>query len=89
LLTALYEVYRIDPLWILIGPGSAPIRADARPDPALVEDVVLAVDAWLRRRRKTLPSAKKAQLIRLLYEHFLSTGEIDAKYMDTLVSLAA
>jgi hypothetical protein len=54
-----------------------------------VEDVVLAVDAWLRRRRKTLPSAKKAQLIRLLYEHFLSTGEIDAKYMDTLVSLAA
>lgn len=89
LLTALYEVYRIDPLWILTGPGNDPVQADARPDPALVEDVVLAVDHWLKRRRKTLPLAKRAHLIRLLYEHFLSTGELDAQYVDTLASLAA
>jgi transcriptional regulator with XRE-family HTH domain len=89
LLTALYEAYRIDPLWILMGPGSDPVQADARPDPVLLEDVVLAVDRWLKRRRKTLPLAKRAHLIRLLYEHFLSTGELDAQYLDTLATLAA
>ena len=89
LLSALYDVLKIDPLWVLNGPGYEPIRADFRPDPALVEDVVLTVDRWLKRRGKTLASTKKAQLIRLLYEHFLSTGEIDAKYVDTMASLAA
>lgn len=89
LLKALYDAFAIDPLWVLTGPGEEPIDGGIRPNPALVEDVVLAVDQWLQRRRKTLPLAKKAQLISLLYEHFLGEGEVETKHLNSMLLLAS
>ncbi len=78
MLSVLYEKFRVDPMWILSGPGESPLSADARPNPELVEKLVLSVEQWLQRRRKTLPPAKKAHLMRVLYEDFLGkTVELD------------
>jgi transcriptional regulator with XRE-family HTH domain len=88
-LTALYEAFRVDPLWVLIGPGVVPMYANARPDAALVHDISLVLDQWLARRRKRLSPAKRALLMRRLYEHFLPTGIVDANTVNDLASLAA
>ena len=71
------------------GPGEQPLSADERPKPQLVEEVVLAVEQWLQRRRKTLPPAKKARLMRLLYEHFLAKGEVEPDHVNEMLLLAA
>lgn len=88
-LTSLYEAFRVDPLWVLMGPGLVPLYADARPDSDLVHDISLALDSWLIRRRKKLSPAKRAILLKRLYEHFLPTGLVDTEYVDDLASLAA
>lgn len=88
-LRSLYEKFAIDPLWMLKGPGEKPIDAGVRPNPSLVEEVVLAVEVWLQRRRKTLPMAKKAQLVALLYEHFLNEGAVEAKHLNSMLSIAS
>lgn len=89
MLNVLYDEFRVDPMWILAGPGEQPLSADERPKPQLVEEVVLAVEQWLQRRRKTLPPAKKARLMRLLYEHFLAKGEVEPDHVNEMLLLAA
>lgn len=89
LLASLFDAFSVDPMWVLSGPGDVPLPAAFRPDTALVEDVVLAVEQWLNRRRKTLSPEKKACLVRLLYEHFLSTGEVQKEYLDGMLMVAA
>jgi transcriptional regulator with XRE-family HTH domain len=89
LLRSLYDEFTIDPLWMLKGPGDEPLDAGVRPNPSLVKDVVLAVEVWLQRRRKTLPTAKKAELVALLYEHFLNGGEVEAKHLNSMLSIAS
>lgn len=89
LLRSLYEEFAIDPLWMLMGPGDKPIDAGVRPNPSLVKDVVLAVEVWLQRRHKTMPTSKKAELVALLYEHFLNEGKVGANHLNSMLSIAS
>lgn len=89
LLPALYEEFDIDPLWILTGPGEQPVHRDARPNFDLVEEVVLAVELWLQRRHKMLIPKKKAQLVALLYKHFLNEGKVGEEHLHSMMQLIA
>lgn len=69
-LRLLYESFGVDPLWVLIGPGTDPSGRDAAVSPDLVEQIVVAVEQRLQRIRKPLSPEKKGRVIRLLYQHF-------------------
>lgn len=42
-LKLLYEVFGVDPLWVLTGPGNDPRGTDAPAYPDLIEEIVVAV----------------------------------------------
>ena len=90
LFKALCESYRIDPVWLLVGPGSEPVRVMARRvDGDLLEAILRMVDEWLAKHRRTLKPEKKARLVRLAYEHCGETGQVDPAHLNDMLSLAA
>lgn len=89
-LKALAEILRIDPLWMLLGPGDEPMHHTARRlDLNLLEEIVALIEGWLVRNRRSLVPQKKARVIRLAYEHCVGRGEVDAGYLREMMSLAA
>lgn len=89
LLIALLNVFGIDPMWVLIGPGEEPLLASDRPKPKLLVDIEEAVKHWLDRRRKRLPPEKRERLVQLMYERALLTGQIEVDYLEKIGSIAA
>ena len=85
---AIYEVFSVDPLWLLVGPGAAPMRAQRGDDADLLEKVVVSVEQRLARTRRRLEPDKKGRLIKLIYLHFRSKGGFDAEHMSEMVALA-
>lgn len=89
-LKALAEIVRIDPLWMLLGPGDEPMHyTKRRLDLNLLEEIVALIEGWLVRNRRSLVPQKKARVIRLAYEHCVGRGEVDAGYLREMISLAA
>ncbi len=87
-LTALYRAFQIDPLWVLVGPGTKPSYADHRAmDVKLMEDIIVLVEQQLTSRRFKLAPQKKARLIRLIYDHCMEEGQIDSAYIKEMISL--
>ena len=84
----IYEVFSVDPLWLLVGPGAAPMRAQRGDDADLLEKVVVSVEQRLARTRRRLEPDKKGRLIKLIYLHFRSKGGFDAEHMSEMVALA-
>lgn len=90
LFRALFEVHGIDPIWLLCGPESDPVRAlERRMDAALLEAVVRVIEEGLRRAGKRLRPDKKGHLIRLAYQRCALAGRADARELRDLLSLAA
>ena len=89
-LKAIAEAMRIDPLWLLMGPGDEPMHHAARRlDLNLLEEIVVLIEGWLARNRRSLMPKKKARIIRLAYEHCIDRGEVDSGYLREMMSLAA
>ena len=88
-LTALLNVFGIDPKWILVGPGDEPVFDDDRPKAKLVVESEQAVKQWLARRRKRLSPEIYAKVVRLMYERAILTGEVDSEYLEKIGSIAA
>jgi len=89
-LHALYSRLSVDPVWIIAGPGGAPVMAGQRRlDGDVLERVIALVDDGLRKSRKTLKPEKMARLIRLAYEHCVEHGTIDKPHISEMLSLAA
>ena len=88
-ITLLYEVFRVDPLWLLIGPGLDPRGVDGPASLDLIEEIVVAVESRLQRARKQLPPAKKGRVIRLLYQHFRDKPQFDPASVNDYLILAA
>ena len=65
-LKTLYEIYGIDPLWVLTGPGWTPPDGPPPPNLDVLEAVVIAVEKHLTRSQRKLAPAKKARLISML-----------------------
>lgn len=90
LFRSLTEIFNIDPLWQLTGPGEEPVLIGSRVlDINLLESVIQLVEDWLTKHRRTLKPDKKARVIRLGYEHCVVKGEIDATHLREMLSLAA
>lgn len=86
----LSEIFRIDPLWQLIGPGEEPVLIGSRVlDLDLLESVIRLVEEWLTKHHRTLNPEKKARVIRLGYEHCVAKGEMDATHLREILSVAA
>lgn len=87
---AVVEALRIDPLWLLSGPGSEPVLYGARClDMDLLEQIIALIEGWLTANRRSLVPAKKGRVIRLAYEHCVDRGRLDAVYLKEMMSLAA
>lgn len=90
LFRSLCEMFRVDPLWQLTGPGEEPVLIGNRVlDLDLLEGVIRLIEDWLTKHRRTLKAEKKARVIRLGYEHCVTKGEIDATHLREMLSVAA
>lgn len=87
---AVAQILRIDPLWLLSGPGAEPVVCGARHlDLGLLEEIIALVEGWLTKNKRSLVPAKKGRVIRLAYEHCVDRGRLDAGYLKEMMSLAA
>ena len=70
LVHALYEQFRVDPVWLLTGSGSMMLAEDLRKrlDQPLLDRVVEAVEKFEAGLKKPLSVEHKSRLIGLLYE---------------------
>lgn len=90
LFRSLCEIFNVDPLWQLTGPGEDPVLIGSRVlDLELLEGVILLVEEWLATHRRALKPHKKARVIRLGYEHCVAQGKIDATHLREMLSIAA
>ncbi len=89
LFRALYETYGIDPVWLLAGPGSQPVKAATRTmDFALVEDIIQCVDAELATMGKKLKPAMRLRILRAAYALSAEKGFVEAGSVKELLSIA-
>lgn len=89
-LHSLYQRFGVDPVWVIVGPGTEVVMAGQRRlDGELLERVIALVDDGLRKSRRALKPDKMARLIRLAYEHCVEQGAIDKARIAEMLSLAA
>ncbi len=81
LVHALYETFRVDPVWLLTGSGSMMLAEDQRKrlDQALLDRVVEAVAKFETHLKKALSVEHKSRLIGLLYEESQLLTEVAGK----------
>ena len=87
-LTALYEVYGADPLWVLMG-LSSDLPTVSTTDLDVLEDVVIAVETRLKKGRRTIAPEKKARLIKLMFLYFRDKPEVDEAHVAEMLALTA
>lgn len=56
-------------------------------DSALLEEILLQVEAWLERRDAALPAEKKAKVVAVFYEMFAESGEVDRAQVERVLEL--
>ncbi|MHB8453700.1 MAG: helix-turn-helix domain-containing protein [Acidiferrobacterales bacterium] len=81
LVHALYETFRVDPVWLLTGEGSMMLAEDQRKrlDQELLDRVVGAVEKFEADIKKSLSVENKSRLIGLLYEKSQLLTEVAGK----------
>lgn len=92
LFRTLVEQRGIDPFWLLSGPGQSPQMTRGRKlEEKLLETIFQMVEEWQDQNRKVFKPAKKARLIRLLYEHCIELEDVkvDPVYVNDMLLLAA
>lgn len=86
----LCDEYRIDPQWLLYGPGDEPVYSAGRLlDLELFEGVIQLIEEWLHKHKRSIKPDKKARIIRLAYEHCISSGKVDQPLVREMLQLAA
>jgi len=89
LFRALYEIYGIDPIWLLAGPGEQPVKAATRTmDFALVDHIIQCVDTELAAMGKQLKPAMRLRILRAAYALSADTGRMEPGQMKELLSIA-
>ena len=96
LVHALYEKFRVDPVWLLTGEGSMMLAEEQRKrlDQALLDRVVEAVEQFEAGLKKPLSIEHKSRLIGLLYEKSQLLNEVTGEKLSpaklrTLLKLVA
>ncbi len=89
LFRALYEIYGIDPVWLLAGPGEDPVKAATRTmDFALVDTIVQCVDTELAAMGRVLKPAMRQRILRALYALSAEKGHLEPDSARELLSIA-
>lgn len=88
-LKAMYEVFSIDPIWVLSGPESDPrtLKTPTRAD--LLIEIIVKVDEHLAKRRLVLAVEKKARLIALLNQYFQGKGKVDDEHVAQVLAASS
>jgi transcriptional regulator with XRE-family HTH domain len=86
---ALYEMFSVDPVWLLSGPGNDPrsIKTPTRPD--LLAEIIIKVEQHLARNRLKLPLEKKARLIVLLNQYIQLKGKVEDDHIEHVLSVSS
>lgn len=86
---ALYEMFSVDPIWLLSGPGSDPrhLKTPTRAD--LLVEIIIKVEEHLARRRARLPPEKKARLIALLNQYFQAKGKVEDDHIEHALAVSS
>ncbi|MGH8758767.1 MAG: helix-turn-helix domain-containing protein [Burkholderiales bacterium] len=87
-LTALYETYGADPLWVLTGLTSDLPTVTAK-DLDILEDVVIALEGRLKKARRSIGPEKKARLIKLMFLYFRDKPGVDEAHVLDMLALTA
>lgn len=86
---ALYEMFSVDPIWLLSGPGADPrqLKTPTRAD--LLVEIILKVEEHLAKRRARLPPEKKARLIALLNQYVQAKGKVEDDHIEHVLAVSA
>jgi transcriptional regulator with XRE-family HTH domain len=86
---ALYEMFSVDPVWLLSGPGADPrqLKTPTRAD--LLVEIIVKVEQHLAKRRARLPPEKKARLIALLNQYVQTKGEVEDDHIEHVLAVSA
>ncbi|MBL6748949.1 MAG: helix-turn-helix transcriptional regulator [Nevskia sp.] len=88
-LKALYDLFHIDPVWILSGPGADPrtFKTPTRAD--ILVEIIVKVEEHLTRHRLRLPVEKKARLIALLNQYFQAKGKVEVEHVEQVLAASS
>ena len=86
---ALYEMFSVDPVWLLSGPGSDPRSIKTPTRPELLAEIIIKVEQHLAKHRLKLPLEKKARLIVLLNQYIQLKGRVEDDHIEHVLSISA
>lgn len=89
LLATLFDVFQVEPLWLLKGSEASTEHAGAgmTADMALVVSSIRAVETWLEKRQKHMEGKSKAEFIGLVYGMSHITGIVDMDAVGDLMKI--
>ena len=85
---ALYDVYSIDPIWLMGGFEEEPSTARLNVDVCLIAEIAYDIDRRLDQVRKRLKPDMRRRMIEAAYAKCLPQGALDATYLEGLVAMA-
>jgi len=86
---ALYEMFGVDPVWLLSGPGNDPRSIKTPTKPELLAEIIIKVEQHLAKNRLKLPLEKKARLIVLLNQYIQIKGKVDDDHIEHVLSVSS
>ena len=86
---ALYEMFSVDPVWLLSGPGNDPRSIKTPTRPELLAEIIIKVEQHLARNRLKLPLEKKARLIVLLNQYIQLKGKVEDDHIEHVLSVSS
>ncbi len=86
----LYELYGIDPGWLLSGIEGVPVKASTKEiDFALVERIITQIDTKLKERSKKLKPKQRILVLKALYAIAVDQGKTCDADVDRILAVAA
>lgn len=86
---ALYEMFSVDPVWLLSGPGNDPRSIKTPTRPELLAEIIIKVEQHLAKNRLKLPLEKKARLIVLLNQYIQLKGKVEDDHIEHVLSVSS
>lgn len=88
LLWALFEVYGVDPMWMIGGYEDLPVKGKAPMDVGLLVDIAYEIDRRLAGLHRRLKPAARKRLIEVAYAACKGDNQVDGSVLDNLIAIA-
>ena len=86
-LRAVYEVYQVDPVWLIGGYEEQPVVGEFTFDVALVAEIAAEIDRRAAKAKRRLKPAARKRAIQVAYTRCQATGKLDPRVLEDLVSV--